>query len=91
MCGSCRVKRWQSGPELVEISRNSGKLQQDLQRESGICRIGACGVAKNRNNRTGVRIAGWMAQGEPGKLRPVSFPCWSRQLFAGHFGRESGV
>lgn len=85
------MKRRRSGPELVEISRNSGKLQQDLQREPGICRIGASGAAENRNNRTGVRLAGWMAQGVPGKLRLVVFPCWSRRLFAGRFGRESGA
>lgn len=74
MCRRCRVKRMRSGPEPPEISRNPGKLQQDLRRDPGICRIGASGMAENRNNRTGVRIAGWMLKTGPVKLRLLFSP-----------------
>ena len=68
-----------SVPEPLEISRNPGKLQQDLRRDPGICRIGASGMTENRNNRTGVRIAGWMLESEPGKLRWLFFPVGRRE------------
>ena len=46
------------GLQTVEISRNSGKLQQDLRGDPGICRIGGVEVTENRDNRRCVPLEG---------------------------------